>query len=209
MQPAYITKSLIAASVNVIATSQTPLGAGNLTLVSSTVVLDTQRQVLITQAANETGHNFTLYGTNDSGAPISEVVAGSSGASVTSVLNYKTITRVAISAAATGAIQVGTNGVGATQWKILNTSVTPFNLGLAVIITGTVNFTVNYTYEDPNVPIVAGGQPTAFAVTALSAKSASTDGGALTTPVAAIQMVINSGTGSATLVAIQPGIAGP
>ncbi len=212
MQPAYVSKSLTAASANNIAQSQTPGAAGNFTLNGSTVVngvavLDTARQVLLTFAASEVGHNFTLFGTNQSGAPISEVIAGTGIGTVASVLNYKTITRVAISAAATGAIQIGTNTVGASDWRNLNLGVSPFNVGLAVIISGTVNFTVNYTYEDPNAPV--GVAPVAFAITALSAKAANTDGGLLNTPVAAVQLVINSGTGTATLVIDQAGVGSP
>lgn len=213
MQPAYITKALAAASVNNIATTQTPGAAGNLTINGSAAsggvaTLDTQRQVLITQAADETGHTFTVYGTNDSGAPISEAVAGSSGASVHTNASFKTVTRVAISAAATGAVQVGTNGVGASAWKVLDTFVNMMNLGLSVIVTGTVNYTMNYTYEDPNVPIVAGGSPTAWPLSALAAKAANAEGNILF-PVAAVQLVINSGTGSATLVVVQSGGDGP
>jgi hypothetical protein len=212
MQPAYVSKSLVAASANNIAQSQTLGAAGNFTLNGSTVVngvavLDTARQVLLTFAASETGHNFTIKGMNQSGAPISEVIAGTGIGAVASVNNYKTITSVTSSAATTGNVQVGTNTVGASDWHVLDLWTTPFNIGLAVIITGTVNFTVNYTYEDPNSPI--GAAPVAFAVTALSAKALSTDGGLLSTPVAALQLVINSGTGTATLVIDQAGGNGP
>lgn len=213
MQPRVITKALTAASVNNIATSQTPGAAGNLTLNGTTVTggvatLDTQRQILITQAADETGHNFTVYGTvNDGLTSTTEVVAGSSGASVHTVQSFKTVTRIAISAAATGAVQVGTNGVGTTPWQIMNWDVTPINIGLAVIVTGTVNYTVQYTMEDPSGTYPNGtALPTAFTITALAAKAATLDS-SLTTPVAAIQLQINSGTGSAALVIDQAGIS--
>jgi hypothetical protein len=213
MYPALISKTLAAASVNNIAQSQTPGAAGNLTLNGSAVAggvatLDTQRQVLISQAADETGHTFTVYGATDSGAAISEAVAGSSGASVHTVQSFKTVTRVAISAAATGALQVGTNGVGAAPWKILDTAAqSPMNLGLAVIVSGTVNYTVNYCYDDPNSPVVATG-PTAFSLSALAAKATTLDSN-ITFPVMAVQLQINSGTGTATLVVLEQGIDGP
>jgi hypothetical protein len=212
MQPAYISKTLTAADVNIIAETQTPAGAGDITLdgtsvVGGVAVLDTQRQVLITQAADETGHTFTVYGTTDSGAPISEAVAGSAAASVKTTKSFKTVTRVAISAAATGAVQVGTNGIGETPWKVLDTFANPMNIGLAVIVTGTINYTVNYTYEDPNNPVASAG-PLAWPLTALSAKTAN-EQGSITFPIAAVQLVVNSGTGSATLVVVQSGGDGP
>jgi len=216
MQPAYVSKSLTAASANNIAQSQTPAGAGNFilngaTVVNGVAVLDTARQVLLTFAASEVGHNFTIFGTNASGAPISEVIAGTGIGTAPSVLNYKTVTRVAISAAATGAIQVGTNTVGASDWRNLNLGVSPFNASLALILTGTVTAAVNYTYEDPNNPITPGGQPTAFPFAALATppKTVSTDGGSLNTPVAAVQLVISAGTGTATLVIDQAGVGSP
>lgn len=213
MQPAYISKSLAAASANNIAQAQQPGAAGNLTLNGSAVVngvavLDTSRQVLLTFAASEVGHNFTLFGTNSSGAPISEVIAGTGIGTVASLLSYKTITRIAISAAATGNVSAGTNGIGASDWRNLNLAVSPFSVGLALIVSGTVNATVNYTYEDPANPIAATG-PVAFPLAALAAKAANTDGGALNIPVAAVQLVINSGTGTATLVVDQAGVGSP
>lgn len=212
-QPRYISKTLVAASVNNIATSQTPLGAGNLTLNGSTVsggvaILDTQRQVLITQAADESGHTFTVYGTDDNGVAISEAVAGSAGASVHTTLSFKAVTRVAISAAATGAVQVGTNGVGMTPWQIVNWDISPVNIGLATVVMGTVNYTVQYTYEDPSgtYPNPSGLAPTPFTITALAAKTATLDSN-IVVPVAAVQLQINSGTGSVTLVILQGGFA--
>lgn len=212
-QPRYISKTLAAASTNNIATSQTPVGAGNLTLngaavVGGVAVLDTQRQVLITQAADETGHNFTVYGTVDGGATTSEVVAGSATASVHTTQSFKTVTRVAIDSAATGALQVGTNSVGATPWQIVNWDISPINLGLAVIVSGTVNYTVQYTLEDPSGTYPNGtAQPTAFGISALTSKTQALDS-SVTTPVAAVQLQINSGTGTATLVLLQAGIQG-
>lgn len=230
MQPIYVSKSLVAASANNIAQSQTPGGAGNLTLNGSTVVggvavLDTSRQVLITQAASEVGHTFTVYGEGEGGVALQEAVAGSAGASVATTQSFKKVTRVAVSAATTGAVQVGTNTVGSSRWIQVSADLTPVNIALAVLVAGTVNFTVNYTYEDPSGtypnpataqtvgyqttptgPLIAA--PTAFAITALSAKAATTDGGNLTTPVTAVQLQINSGTGTAVLVILQAGIAG-
>ncbi len=212
MQPAYVSKTLAAADVNIIAESQTPAGAEDLTLDGDAVsggvaILDTQRQVLITQAADETGHTFTVYGTTQSGAPISEEVAGDANASVATVQSFKTVTRVSIDAAATGALQVGTNGVGATQWRNLNLGVSPAACGIAVVVDGTVDYTVNYTLEDIDNPVLPTG-PTPIAITALSGQT-TTVATVMSTPISGLQLVINSGDGTATMVIDQAGIAGP
>ena len=57
-RPVTITKSLTASSVNAIVTSATLTAAGDFTLTATPVVLTTQRQVLFTFAADETGHPF-------------------------------------------------------------------------------------------------------------------------------------------------------
>lgn len=212
MQPAYVSKTLAAADVNIIAETQTPLAAGDLDLDGTSVVggvaiLDTQRQVLLTLAGDETGTDFTVYGTTDSGASISEVVAGAGIGTINTTASFKTVTRVAISAAAAGAIQVGTNGVGATQWRNLNLGVSPAACGIAVIVEGTINYTVNYTLEDIDNPVLSSG-PTPIAISDLTSKTA-TLATVVSTPISGLQLVVNSGTGTATMVIDQAGIAGP
>lgn len=228
-QPRYVSKVLTAASATAVSASQTPLAGGNLLInggsaTGGVATLDTQRVVLLTFAADETGRTFVVYGTNDNGVTIQESVAGAAATAVTTQ-NFKTVTRISIDAASAGAITVGTNGVGATPWQIINPNETPINLGIAVAVSGTVNFTWQYTLEDPsgtypNPAVVTAGYvnnenpahaltqfPTAFNLTALAAKAVNTDA-AMTTPMYAWRLLINSGTGSAQAVVVQSGIAG-
>jgi hypothetical protein len=142
---------LAAASANNIALSQTPGAAGNLTLNGSTVVggvaiLDNARRVLITTA--DTTHTFTVMGTSVAGDIIGEsflVVAGATA----SQLDYKTVTSVAISGAATAAVTVGTNGVAATSWVRFD-DYAPSPVAIQCTASGTVNYTVQQTLDDPN-----------------------------------------------------------
>lgn len=174
-------------------------------------VLDTQRQVLITlTGTGEAGKNFVITGTDESGVRISETIAGGAAGTFASVRSYKTVTSITISANAANALTVGTNTIGDSQWQILSQYVSQFSVGLAVLISGTVTFTVSYTYEDPSgtFPNPSGAAPTAFDITALTAKSANTDGGSLTTPVMAVRLRVSSGTGTATLIILQAGEEG-
>lgn len=226
-QPQYHSKTLSAASANNIVLSQTPLAAGDLTLNGSTVsggvaTLDTGRQVLFTFAANETGHSFVVYGQNRSGGGMQETIAGTAAGTVATTQSFYKVTRISISAAATGAMTVGTNGIGSTEWKIVNWDDTVSNLGIAVTVSGTVNYTVEYTYEDPsgtypNPSAATSGYsispgwpiipfPTAWPLTGLTALAVAAEG-ALLTPVAAIRLTINSGTGAAQMQIIQSGFA--
>lgn len=212
--PISLTKTLAAADSAIIAANQTLAGAGDMALVGGGIVtLDTGRQVLLTFAADETGHNFTIYGyesTSGSSAPISEVIAGTTAGTVVSTRMYGQITRIAVSAANTGNVKAGTNGVGATPWLAMNYQYAPFVLSIAAIVTGTVNYTIQYTYDDPFMVVPGTTQgivPTAFSDPILAAATA-TGETTFNNPITGMRLLINSGSGSITLRAIQAGISG-
>lgn len=222
--PKYVTKTLGAASATAISASQTPAGAGNLLINGGSAsggvaTLDTQRVVLFTFAADETGHTFTVFGAADGGQQQQEVVAGAAATAITTQ-SFKTVTRIANSAAGAGAITVGTNGVGASHWEIVNRDTSPINLGIGISVIGTVNCTWQYTYDDPSgtnpnpLSVTQGYQttpsgpliafPTAWSLSALTSKAAATDS-AMTTPITAWRLLINSGTGTAQAIVVQAG----
>lgn len=217
-QPRYISKTLTAGSATAIAASQTPTGAGNLTLTANPVVLSTHRQVSIAGNGNDSGITFTVTGTTFGGAVLSETVTGGNATpyAVTTVNMFKTVTNVAVSGATAAAVTVGTNGVGTTEWLIVNWHVTPINIGLCVVVTGTANYTVQYCYDDPSgppfpdgtYPNPTGAYPTPFNHSVLAAQSTTKDG-SITTPVSAIRLQINSGTGTAQMIFLQADLSGP
>lgn len=157
MRPITITVGPLASAVaNNIALSQTPAGAGALTLNGSlatggVATLDTPRQVLFTFAADETGHNFVVTGKNGTGDTQSETVAGTTAGTKATVLSYKTVTSITISAAATGALTVGTNGVADSPWVRLDPWSNSY-VSIQCTASGTVNYTVQQTLDDPNSP---------------------------------------------------------
>lgn len=152
MRPITVTVGpLAAASANNIATSQTPGAAGNLTLngtlvVNGVAVLDNPRRILITTA--DSTHIFTIVGLTSAGALLTETLT-SNGTNVQSALDYAKVTQISINGAATAAVTVGTSGVASTPWARMdewaNTQVT-----MQFDVTGTVNYTVQSTLDDPN-----------------------------------------------------------
>ena len=202
-------KALTANSANCICQSQTPGAAGNLTINGSAAsggvaTLDTQRRVLLTFAADESGHNFTIYGTNQTGNAISEVVAGTTPGTVATNLDFLTVSRVAIDAAATGAITVGTNTTGSTPWFSLDLMRTPIVLGLQALVTGTVNYTVEMTNQDVNNLPSGTTYPTPFPSPDMAGLTASAQS-QFTNPVPYFRLTINSGTGTVALTYSQAG----
>lgn len=97
-------------------------------------------------------------------------------------------------------------GVGSTPWQIVSTDISPFSLGIGVLVSGTVSYTFEYTYEDPS-GTYPHGTPTAWPLAALATKAAATDS-SIAFPIAAWRLTVVSGTGTATACVIQAGIAG-
>ena len=206
-----------AGSANSIALSQTPASAGNLTLNGSLVTggvatLPQVRRVGITSTGADTGNNFTITGTNSSGAVISETLAGpAANATVTSAYNYATVTSISVSAATAGAITVGTTTtpIGSSDWKQPNRNITPANMSVGVYIaSGSANVTVEYTYDDPNllVPSNSAIPPNVFPMTSLQNVTSTIDG-VLNQPVSAVRATVNSGTGTVDFYTLQAGIS--
>ena len=205
MRPITVTVGpLASAVVNNIAASQSPGAAGTLTLSGTLVTggvatLDTPRRILITTASTI---SFTITGTDWSGSPISETVTNA-GASVASVLSYATVTKITNAAAGT-AITVGTNTVADSPWVFFDA----YAFGPAAIqctVSGTANYTLWMTGDDPNSP-TNPVNPNAMAwSTALSpmVATAATAQAVVGAPFSWAKVTLNSGTGSVTSTFIQ------
>lgn len=96
---------------------------------------------------------------------------------------------------------VSKTGAGSSTPVVINTNVTPVNIGFAVVVTGTVNYSVQFSYDDPAV-----GFTTWFDDVTITSKTGNEDGSILF-PITAIKVLINSGAGTAVLSVVQAGIA--
>lgn len=92
-------------------------------------------------------------------------------------------------------------GAGSTTPFVMNTNCTPFSVGFGVLVTGTVDYTVQHTFDDPAV-----GFTTWFPHPTIAAQSTAQDGN-YAFPVTGIRLTVNSGGGTATLKLVQAGIA--
>lgn len=95
---------------------------------------------------------------------------------------------------------VSKTGVGSSDALVMNTNVSPFNVGFGVIVTGTVNYTVQHTFDDPAV-----GFSTWFSHPTIASQATNADGN-YAFPVTGIKVLVNSGAGTATLKLVQAGI---
>jgi hypothetical protein len=122
----------------------------NGTLVNSAgvAVLDNPRRVLITTA--DTTHVFTVTGTSPTGTLLTETV-GPITTSAYTTQDFATVTSITVNGAPTAAVTVGTNGVAATPWVRTDEWANP-SVSIQCDVTGTVNYTVQVSNDDPNDP---------------------------------------------------------
>lgn len=141
-----------------IATSQTPAGAGNLTLngalASGGAILQQELAYIISQTSvsDETGKTILITGTNaDNAAQTETVTCANTGATVVSTKFFRSIATIYVSAATTGAITVGTPNT--TLCAVSPTY--PLNMyaeitRLAMDVSGTINVGTEIAFERPN-----------------------------------------------------------
>lgn len=174
---------------------------------NTVVALDAPRQVSITttQAA---GPLITIQGTDAAGSPISETLA-CNGGNLTTSQNFATVTDVSY-----------TNGPLAAAWSVVTaaTATTPWvmfdpwadgKVSYTAELTGTANYTVQITNDDPNSPtnpvppgqVVWAPDPNAGMVGASTNQAAQWQ----FIPLFA-RVLLNSGAGSVTATFIQPGV---
>ena len=215
-QPNVFTRVLAALNTTIIAASQSP-GTGTITLVNVTsgVTLDTQRRVAIYSGGNDTAINFTIIGTNQSGAQIQDTIAGgnTTAAPAVSNLDFFTVTNIQHTGSVASTLTAGTGNTGSSLWQIVNWNPTPINIGWVIEArSGTANFTLEYTLDDPNILPGTGGlnaaglaYPLAIAISSSTATLATN----FTSPIVAWRLTTNSGTGTLVARALQAGLASP
>lgn len=98
-------------------------------------------------------------------------------------------------------------GVGVSAPIPWDNYISPFNIGFGVKVTGTVNYTVQHTFDDVQANGYTPASGTWYNHPDVAAQTANADGN-YAFPVTAIRLNVASGSGSATLTAIQAGIVG-
>ena len=134
--------------------SITPSGsvAANVTVGSFVkATLDTARRILFTTTADESANTAVITGTNWAGSAIGETLALVNNTTVASVLDYLTVTKITVTAAAAGNISVGTTTVAASPWVRLDDWAMS-QTAIQCTASGTVNYTLQATLDDPNDP---------------------------------------------------------
>ncbi len=183
-----------------ICAAQQKVGSGNLTINGAlaslgVVTLDFARQLGIASTGNLSGVTFTVYGTDPDGNSINEAITGPNNTTVETTAYFKTVTRVAVSGSVATDVTVGTVDEASTHTIVLN-AYDEVATTISVDVTGTINFTVQETYDH----VLANGSASTnwVNITALATKTAdttATSGRGAT----AIRLLVNSYTDTAEL----------
>ena len=95
---------------------------------------------------------------------------------------------------------VSKTGTGSSSALVMNTNISPFNVGFGVTVSGNVTYSVQHTFDDPGV-----GFTTWFSHPTIASKTDNQDGN-YAFPVTGIKVLVSSGNGTATMSVLQAGI---
>jgi len=95
---------------------------------------------------------------------------------------------------------VSKTGTGSSSALVMNTNISPFNVGFGVTVSGNVTYSVQHTFDDPGV-----GFTTWYSHPTIASKTDAQDGN-YAFPVTGIKLLVSSGNGTATMSVLQAGI---
>lgn len=94
---------------------------------------------------------------------------------------------------------ISITGTGTTEWIPLDYKQSPFNVGMGIVVNGTITYDIEHTFDDILAP---GTTPTAFKHSSLTAQTTNKDGN-YAFPIRAIRINNTAGTGTTTLTILQ------
>ena len=164
--------------------------------------LDQQRQVELESAANLSAINYTIVGTNEQGCEITEIIVGPNAGVSATTLDFFTVTSITPDGTNAALMEGGTNVLGGSIPIPIDTYLDPTSIGMGIVVTGTVDVTVQHTFDDPfegaSTILAWFDHPTLVNV-------AANDDGNLAFPPRAVRLFTNSGAGTAEFDLVQAG----
>jgi hypothetical protein len=200
-----VTTSFPIADTNYIATAQSPLAAGFLTLVASSIV--PPRFVTITSIGDDSGLTFTITGVGPNNERQTETVTGPNAATATSTKTYSMVESVYVDGATDGNVEVGVTQSGYSQWIPMDIYTPNQVTTISASVSGTVNYSIEYTNEDPFDHSFAHLVVAHPAAGGAFTNASTSQTHFTTTLMRAVRYKINSGSGSIRLTITQQSTA--
>lgn len=201
-----ITVDLDDVDANGVCEAQDPGAAANLSLDGALVsggvaTFDVARQLVMASTTDDSGLTITITGTDPDGYALTEAVNPGPNTSVESTEYFKTVTQVAVDGDPAGDISVGTvDEVMSNTIPLDRRNITAASI--SVNVTGTIDFTIQETFEDVVRPGKAPQSAYANAlwsdISALADKTVDTTSTA-SVGATAIRWMVNSYTNGAEL----------
>lgn len=104
-------------------------------------------------------------------------------------------------------ITLAKTGTGATSPAPMDTNVSPFSVGMGIVVSGTVTYSVQHTFDNVQSSTYSAASGNWYNHPTLNSLTANADGN-YAFPVTAIRLNVTSGSGTATLTIVQSGITG-
>jgi len=144
---------------------------------------------------------FVVTGTRPGGGTQTESIAVTASGTVTGSLSFATVTEITASAPTSATISVGNAVPGYTDWIPLDIYTPNQVTNISAKTSGTVNYSVEYTNEDPfdrSIQQLVVPHPNASLTAASGDETQFT-----TTLMRAVRLKINSGSGSVRFTCVQ------
>ena len=209
MRPISFTRSQPAEAADSIVTAQSLTVSGVITLdgvlVSNGVAMLTVPAVLVAYSQASSAINFVVTGTGPAGQSQVETLAVTASGNLTGSLTFATVTQITSSAASALTISIGNGVPGYTAWLPLDIYTPNQVTNISAKTSGTVNYSVEYTNEDPfniNLDHLVVPHPNASLTAASGNETQFT-----TTLMRAVRLKINSGNGSVRFTVVQQSTA--
>lgn len=95
---------------------------------------------------------------------------------------------------------ISQTGAGTTAWIVVDTWKESFHVAVACVVTGTVDYDVEHTYDD----VLRGVTATAWTNADMDGKTANA-AASYNYPIKAIRLKVNSGSGTVAMTVLQSG----
>lgn len=194
-----------AAVTTSVAASQTPAGAGNLTLTATPVTFASSaaQKITIISASNISNRTFTITGTDVYGNSLTETLTGPNNNTVTSSYCYKSVITIAISGAAAGALTSGNSADAEGTMYVPDIYSNPFSIGMGCAITGSPTYSIQHTFYNTIEKGFSYANAVWFTHSVISGKTANQDGN-YDFPVFGIKLILTA-AGTVTVRLLQSG----
>lgn len=207
MRPITFTYSQAAADADSILTAQSLNASGAIALDGSTVVngvadfITSPAYVTIFSEKSATV-DFVVVGTKPGGTTAqTETISFTASGTVTGTIAFATVTSISASAPTSATISIGNADIGYTDWIPLDIYTPNQATNISAKVSGTVNYSVEYTNEDPfdrSITHLAVPHPAGSLTAASSDETHFT-----TTLMRAVRLKVNSGDGSIRFTIVQ------